>query len=126
MMMVEQFSFTQLTCPCERSKGITLEFSDGTIESFVLKSTTTKQTFKLSKPVATAFVKVHVVTVYSTTNNGAGELAFYGSAVPPSARRPPTPSCARKNKRPHTAAAACLSAELVPYDKRGQIMRLVI
>merc|ERR1712048_1215821 len=61
------------------NKDIRLEFSDGSKQSYQLKAESgVVQTFTLSKPVTTTFVKIVVVSHYSKNNNGAREIEFFG------------------------------------------------
>ena len=62
------------------NKGILLEFSDGSTQTYQLKEGSDAQTFTLSKPVTTTFVKIVVVSHYNKNNNGAAEIVFFGCA----------------------------------------------
>ena len=59
------------------NRGIRVEFSDGYIQKYTLKDTSAVQTFTLSKPVSTTFVKIVVEGVYHKHNNGAAEIEFF-------------------------------------------------
>lgn len=59
------------------NRGIRVEFSNGYTQKFTLKDTSAVQTFTLSRPVSTAFVKIVVEDVYHKNNNGAAEIEFF-------------------------------------------------
>ena len=61
-----------------RNRGIRVEFSDGYTQKYTLQDTNAVQTFTLSRPVSTAFVKIVVEDVYHKNNNGAAEIEFFG------------------------------------------------
>ena len=60
-----------------RNRGIRVEFSGGYTQKYTLKDTSAVQTFTLSRPVSTAFVKIVVEDVYHKHNNGAAEIEFF-------------------------------------------------
>jgi len=66
--------------PDEDNKDITLSFSDGTSQTFTLENRDDIQSFDIV-PVPSSFVKLTVVSVYSTVNNGARQIRFYGHAL---------------------------------------------
>ena len=60
---------------------ITLSFSDGSTQSFVLQDDVRSiQSFVVS-PVQTSFVRLTVESVYETVHNGARQIIFYGGRV---------------------------------------------
>ena len=74
---VTQFTYMQRAVRAQgRNAGIRVEFSNGYTEKFTLKDTAAKQTFTLSRPVSTAFVKIVVEDVHYKNNNGAIEIEF--------------------------------------------------
>jgi len=75
---LSKFSYMQRECQCEHNKGIVLEFSDGSIQSFILSKSNLLQTFKLDM-VTTTYVKVYIITTYTKVNNGAKEIQFFGT-----------------------------------------------
>ena len=65
----------------EDNRQITLSFSDGSTQSFVLQDNIRSiQSFAVS-PVQTSFVRLTVDSVYETVNNGARQIIFYGGRV---------------------------------------------
>ena len=60
-----------------RNRGIRVEFSDGYTQKYTLQDTHAVQTFTLSRPVSTAFVKIVVEDVHYKNNNGAAEIEFF-------------------------------------------------
>jgi len=64
----------------EDNRDITLSFSDGTSQTFTLENRNDIQSFDIV-PVQSSFVKLTVVSVYSTLNNGARQIRFYGTVV---------------------------------------------
>ena len=69
--------FTYKQRQAGRNRGIRVEFSGGYIQKYTLKDTSAVQTFTLSRPVSTAFVKIVVEDVYHKHNNGAAEIEFF-------------------------------------------------
>jgi hypothetical protein len=61
----------------ERNKNVLLAFSNGLTESVRLTNDDDLSTFDFDAHVTT-FVRITVDTVYTTYNNGAGEIEFYG------------------------------------------------
>ena len=65
----------------EDNRQITLSFSDGSNQSFVLQDDVRSiQSFAV-RPVQTSFVRLTVDSVYETVNNGAAQISFYGELV---------------------------------------------
>ena len=63
------------------NRQITLSFSDGSTQSFVLQDDIRSiQSFAVS-PVQTLFVRLTVDSVYEHVNNGARQIIFYGGRV---------------------------------------------
>ena len=75
---VSKFSYKQRTSKADWNKDIRLEFSDGSTQTYQLQATADVQTFTLSKPVNTTFVKIVVVSTHGKLNNGAAEIQFFG------------------------------------------------
>ena len=59
------------------NRGIRVEFSGGYTQRYTLQDTSAVQTFTLSRPVSTAFVKIVVEDVHYHNNNGAAEIEFF-------------------------------------------------
>ena len=75
---VTQFTYKQRAVRSQgRNAGIRVEFSDGYTQKYTLKDTAAVQTFTLSRPVSTAFVKIVVEDVHYKNNNGAIEIEFF-------------------------------------------------
>ena len=75
---VTQFTYRQRAVRSQgRNAGIRVEFSGGYTQKFTLKDTAAVQTFTLSRPVSTAFVKIVVEDVHYKNNNGAIEIEFF-------------------------------------------------
>ena len=65
----------------EDNRQITLSFSDGSTQSFVLQDDIRSiQPFAVS-PGRTSFVRLTVDSVYETVDNGARQIIFYGELV---------------------------------------------
>ena len=63
------------------NQRITLSFSDGSTQSFVLQDDINSiQSFVVS-PVQTSFVRLTVDSAYETVNNGARQIIFYGGRM---------------------------------------------
>ena len=75
---VSKFTYKQRTSRADWNKDIRLEFSDGSTQTYQLQATADVQTFTLSKPVKTTFVKIVVVSTHGKLNNGAAEIQFFG------------------------------------------------
>ena len=64
----------------ERNKDLMLHFSDGSTQGpFRLQPNEQLQTFKLQRPVRSAYCRIEIVSVYNFINNGATKIEFYGS-----------------------------------------------
>ena len=75
---VSKFTYKQRTSRADWNKDIRLEFSDGSTQTYQLQATADVQTFTLSKPVKTTYVKIVVVSTHNKLNNGAAEIQFFG------------------------------------------------
>merc|ERR1711918_128444 len=75
------FKYMQRGCQCEHNKGIRLMFSDGSSQDYELRKDNSLQTLVLRKPVYTSYVKLQVLSVHSTVNNGANEIQYFGFAA---------------------------------------------
>ena len=63
----------------EDNRQITLSFSDGSSQTFILQDDVNDtQSFAVT-PVQSSFVRITVDSVYETVNNGARQITFYGS-----------------------------------------------
>ena len=77
---VTRFEYSQRIYDRDNRK-ITLSFSDGSTQSFVLQDDVRSiQSFAVS-PVQTSFVRLTVDSVYESANNGARQIIFYGGRV---------------------------------------------
>ena len=75
---VTEFTYKQRAARTSgRNRGIRVEFSNGYTQKFTLQDTSAVQTFTLSQPVSTAFVKIVVEDVHYHNNNGAAEIEFF-------------------------------------------------
>lgn len=74
---IEKLRYQQRNCTCEHNKLIELVFSNGTTQQVTLAQNTSIQAFDLS-PVVAQSVKINVLTVHGTTNNGATEIELLG------------------------------------------------
>lgn len=75
---VTKFTYRQRAARTSgRNRGIRVEFSNGYTQRFTLQDTSAVQTFTLSQPVSTAFVKIVVEDVHYHNNNGAAEIEFF-------------------------------------------------
>ena len=80
---MSKFTYQQRQSKDDWNKEIRLEFSDGSARSYQLKAENGVQTFTLSQPVTTMFVKIVVVSHYSKLNNGAAAIEFFGCVTIP-------------------------------------------
>ncbi len=75
---VQEFKYMQRNSLSQANRMITLEFSDGSTQSFELVQNNAVLEFSLSTVITTS-VKVTVDSVYGTINNGANEIEFLGT-----------------------------------------------
>ena len=61
----------------EKNKGITVDFCDGSSQSFTLQNTNSLQTFVVA-PVRTVCARLKVTSHYTAQNNGAKIIRFSG------------------------------------------------
>ena len=80
----------------ERNKVVRLEFSDGSTQQVTLQNSAATARLILT-PVSTTFVKIVVISVYSTYHNGANEISFGGHPV----RTLPAVVATRASNSPH-------------------------
>merc|ERR1712117_277590 len=79
--MITSMQFQNRDCgpnlDCGDSLGATLEFSDGSFQYVTFNDRNGINTIAL-QPVQTSFVKMSITSVYSTADNGAQILKFFG------------------------------------------------
>ena len=74
--MVTRFGY-QNRAAHEANKGVTLSFSSGASQSFILSDSQFEE-YSLSPAVVTSSVTITVTSTYTNWNNGADMISFYG------------------------------------------------
>ena len=111
---VNRFEYNHRNPYNEDNRQITLSFSDGSSQAFVLQNNSRDiQSFAVS-PVQTSFVRLMVDSVYETVNNGARQIIFHGQPTGRSSMYLLLPPPCGPNPPPHT----CTGTKGHPFDTR--------
>ena len=79
MYVVTKFEFMQRPAAVDKTKGVTLSFSDGTSKAFTLQNNNNLQSFAVVPPVYATSVRLTVTSIYTTQgHNGAKMIRFSG------------------------------------------------